>query len=105
MPWARRASVAGVSSAPADNCCVSGLASAHGVDSRARWVKPEKLLERLAAGSFHNVAFADLCRLAEALGFRFDRVRGSHQIYVHPRAPGRINLQDRKGKAKPYQIW
>ncbi len=40
-------------------------------------MKPEKLLERLAAGSLHNVAFADLCRL---------------------------NLQDREGQAKPYQI-
>ncbi|MCH9019704.1 MAG: type II toxin-antitoxin system HicA family toxin [Proteobacteria bacterium] len=68
-------------------------------------MKPEKLLERLAAGSFHNVAFADLCRLAEALGFRLDRVRGSHHLYVHLRAPGRLDLQDRKGKAKPYQIW
>ncbi len=67
-------------------------------------MKPEKLLERLAAGSLHNVAFADLCRLAEALGFRLDRVRGRHHIYVHQELPARLNLQDHKGEAKPYQI-
>ncbi len=67
-------------------------------------MKPEKLLDRLAAGSLRNVAFPDLCRLAEALGFRLDRVRGSHHIYAHQGLPVRLNLQDRKGEAKPYQI-
>ena len=67
-------------------------------------MRPEKLLERLAAGELKNVAFPDLCRLAEALGFRLDRVRGSHHIYEHPGLPVVLNLQDRKGEAKPYQI-
>ena len=67
-------------------------------------MRPEKLLERLAAGKLHNVAFADLCRLAEALGFRLDRVRSSHHIYTHPDIPIRLNLQNRQGQAKPYQI-
>ncbi len=67
-------------------------------------MNPEKLLERLAAGSLHNVTFADLCRLAEALGFRLERVRGSHHIYAHPELSVRLNLQDRHGGAKPYQI-
>lgn len=67
-------------------------------------MRPEKLLERLAAGELHNVAFIDLCRLAEALGFRLERTRGSHRIYGHPGLPACLNLQDRKGKAKPYQI-
>ena len=67
-------------------------------------MRPEKLLERLAGGSLHNVAFADLCRLAEALGFRLDRVRGGHHIYVNRELSVRMNLQDRHGEAKPYQI-
>jgi predicted RNA binding protein YcfA (HicA-like mRNA interferase family) len=29
-----------------------------------------------------NVRFADAQRLAEALGFELDRVRGSHHIYL-----------------------
>ena len=28
----------------------------------------------------------------------------SHHIYVHPEVPELINLQEVKGKAKPYQI-
>ena len=48
--------------------------------------------------------FADLQRLVEAYGFRLDRVRGSHHIYVHPDIPDLVNLQDVKGKAKPYQM-
>lgn len=67
-------------------------------------MKPEKLLERLATGKLRNVAFADLCRLAEALGFRLERVRGSHHVYTHQELPVRLNLQDRHGEAKPYQI-
>ena len=67
-------------------------------------MKPEKLLERLAAGHLDNVAFADFRRLAEAFGFRLERVRGSHQIFGHPQLPAALALQDRKGQAKPYQI-
>ncbi len=70
----------------------------------ARPVRPEKLFERLAAGSFRNVSFSDLCRLTEALGFRLDRARGSHHIYIHRELSIRLNLQDRHGEAKPYQI-
>lgn len=67
-------------------------------------MRPDRLLKRLADGSLRNVAFADLCRLAEALGFRLDRVRGSHHIYLHRHLSVRLNLQDRQGEAKPYQI-
>ena len=67
-------------------------------------MRPEKLLEKLTSGSYHNVAFGDLCRLAEAFGFRLSRVRGSHHIYEHRDVPVRLNLQDWRGQAKPYQI-
>ncbi|MBI3114110.1 MAG: type II toxin-antitoxin system HicA family toxin [Rhodospirillales bacterium] len=49
-------------------------------------------------------AGGELRRLAEALGFRCQRTSGSHHIFGHPRVPARLNLQDRKGQAKPYQI-
>jgi hypothetical protein len=28
----------------------------------------------------------------------------SHHIFTHPDVPGLLNLQERKGKAKPYQV-
>jgi len=37
-------------------------------------------------------------------GFRLDRIIGSHHIYVHPRIPELMNIQDVKGKANPYQV-
>lgn len=51
-----------------------------------------------------NVAFADLCGLAEALGFELRRVSGSHHVFTHPEIPQLINLQSLHGQAKPYQV-
>jgi len=62
-----------------------------------------KLLKKLMSGS-KNVRFAEATAVAEAYGFKLDRVSGSHHIYVHPGIPELINLQNVKGKAKPYQI-
>ena len=62
-----------------------------------------KLLEKVLAGS-HNLRFDDVCHLAEAFGYRLDRVSGSHHIYDHPRADRPLNLQNVRGKAKPYQV-
>ena len=67
-------------------------------------MKPAALLRRLAQGELANVRFADAQRLAEALGFQLDRVRGSHHIYRHPGTGERINLQARGGQAEPYQL-
>ncbi|MGH8917575.1 MAG: type II toxin-antitoxin system HicA family toxin [Actinomycetes bacterium] len=67
-------------------------------------MNPRSLLDRLAHGQLTNVRFADAQRLAEALGFELDRVRGSHHIYRHPGIGQRINLQARGGQAKPYQL-
>lgn len=50
------------------------------------------------------IRFAEMCRLVEAFGFKLDRITGSHQIYVHPNVQELMNLQEVKGKAKPYQI-
>ncbi|MDQ6617933.1 MAG: type II toxin-antitoxin system HicA family toxin [Actinomycetota bacterium] len=67
-------------------------------------MNPRTLLDRLAHGQLTNVRFADAQRLAEALGFELDRVRGSHHIYRHRAIGSRINLQARGGQAKPYQL-
>lgn len=40
----------------------------------------------------------------QAFGFHLSRINGSHHIFVHPEIDELLNLQDVKGKAKPYQI-
>ncbi len=67
-------------------------------------MKPSALLQRLAGGQLANVRFADAQRLAEALGFELDRVRGSHHIFRHAGTGQRLNLQASGGQAKPYQL-
>ncbi|WP_295882903.1 type II toxin-antitoxin system HicA family toxin [uncultured Thiohalocapsa sp.] len=66
-------------------------------------MKKRKLLLKLLSGS-RNVRFSEAVAIAEAFGFRLDRVNGSHHIFVHPKIPELLNLQDLKGKAKPYQV-
>jgi predicted RNA binding protein YcfA (HicA-like mRNA interferase family) len=51
-----------------------------------------------------NVAFGELCALAETPGFELRRVSGSHHVFAHPDIPQLINLQSVRGQAKPYQI-
>ena len=63
-----------------------------------------QLFTRLSAGHLQNVSFSDMRRLARAFGFRQLRVRGSHHIFSHPAITELLNLQDRSGQAKPYQI-
>ena len=63
----------------------------------------KKLLKKILAAA-GNVRFNDMLALVEAFGFRLARVSGSHHIFHHPGIPELVNLQNRKGKAKPYQI-
>lgn len=62
-----------------------------------------QLLRRLLSGS-RNVSFDDLVNLAQGFGLRLARGSGSHHIFRHPEAPARLNLQERHGEAKPYQV-
>ena len=62
-----------------------------------------KLLQKLIAGS-KNIWFNEATTIAKAFGFRLDRISGSHHIFLHPDLPELVNLQEVKGKAKPYQI-
>jgi predicted RNA binding protein YcfA (HicA-like mRNA interferase family) len=66
-------------------------------------VNPRKVLTRILAGS-KDIRFRDLVDLVEPFGFRLNRVSGSHHIFVHPRLPELLNLQEVQGEAKPYQI-
>jgi predicted RNA binding protein YcfA (HicA-like mRNA interferase family) len=63
-----------------------------------------KRLARLARGETANVAFGDLCGLAEQLGFELRRVSGSHHVFGHTEIQELVNLQSVRGQAKPYQL-
>jgi len=62
------------------------------------------LLQKLARGAFQNVAFADAVSLVKSFGFNLARVSGSHHVFVHPKIPEVVNLQEVGGEAKPYQL-
>lgn len=62
----------------------------------------EKLIEKARQGD-SNLRFPELVAIVKSLGYQLARIKGSHQIYT---CEGRImiNLQETKGKAKPYQV-
>jgi hypothetical protein len=71
----------------------------------------EQLLAR-ARRTPAGLAFAEAVTLAQQLGWREVRIRGSHHIFHHPlastitdRYPQPLNLQEGKdGNAKAYQV-
>ncbi len=67
-------------------------------------MKPVRLLARLEKGAMTNVNFTDVQRLVEALGFEELRVSGSHHVYARRGLSEQLNLQERRGQAKPYQL-
>lgn len=66
-------------------------------------MKPAKLLAR-ARGNPAGLRFSELCRLAEAFGFVFQRQKGSHRIYAHEPLREIMNFQEDAGMAKAYQV-
>ena len=62
-----------------------------------------KLLRKILSGS-KNIRFEELTALVEAFGFQLARVTGGHHIYEHQSIQEIVNLQNYKGKAKPYQV-
>ena len=65
---------------------------------------PARLLARILRGDVGNVAFVDLVRLIEALGFREIGGRGSHRVFARTDVVELINLQEERGEAKRYQV-
>jgi len=62
-----------------------------------------KLL-RKALSSPANLRFEEVCLLARAFGFHQSRVSGSHHIFAHAGVRELLNIQEVRGKAKPYQV-
>jgi len=67
-------------------------------------MRPEALLRRLSQGHLQNVRFADAEALMVALGFDLRRSEGSHRIYARDDIAEIVDLQDRRGEAKGYQL-
>jgi predicted RNA binding protein YcfA (HicA-like mRNA interferase family) len=65
--------------------------------------KKQKLLQQVLNNS-KDVSFKDMVSLIEAFGFTLSRINGSHHIFTHPNIPELVNIQNVKGKAKPYQV-
>ena len=51
-----------------------------------------------------DVRFERLCRIIEVFGFKYRGGKGSHKIFVKTGVIELVNIQDVKGKAKPYQV-
>ncbi len=45
-----------------------------------------------------------MVNLVEGFGFKLSRTDGIHHIFTRPDIPELVNLQDVKGRTKPYQI-
>jgi len=64
----------------------------------------EKLLVRILSGtSDKNIAFSDLQKVLERLGFSC-RIKGDHFIYTKDGVEEIINLQPINNQAKAYQV-
>ena len=65
---------------------------------------PKKTLERLLSGQADaNIAFADLVRLLDKLGFG-SRIKGSHHIFYRNGIDEILNLQPKGSQMKSYQV-
>jgi predicted RNA binding protein YcfA (HicA-like mRNA interferase family) len=62
-----------------------------------------KLLARLMENQ-KNVKYSDFITLLKSFGFKHDRTGGSHSIFKNDAIPERVNIQNKNGEAKPYQV-
>jgi hypothetical protein len=70
---------------------------------RYTMTRKQKLLRKILGGT-QNIAFNDMVTLSEAFGFRLSRISGSHHLFEHPSVPEPLNLQNKNGQAKSYQV-
>ena len=65
--------------------------------------KAEKLFDRIKNNP-QNVRFDEICKMAEAFGFKYRGGKGSHKVYSRQGIIEILNFQNVHGMAKPYQI-
>ena len=73
------------------------------IGQKIRMASAKKTFEAVKRGQ-GVVSFRDLKALLTKLGFRLDRVSGSHHIFLHPKVTRPMNIQPMGKDAKPYQI-
>jgi predicted RNA binding protein YcfA (HicA-like mRNA interferase family) len=64
--------------------------------------KHEKLL-KAARNNVDGLSFEEFKTLLRQCNWEFDRQKGSHEIWFSPKR-NRLPIQNRKGKAKGYQV-
>ncbi len=62
----------------------------------------KELFKRISGGNSNNIRFDDFVKLVEGFGYRLERTRGSHHLFVNARIIGFLNIQPRNGDAIPY---
>jgi len=62
-----------------------------------------KLLTKIQ-GNNKNVDYNDFVTLIKAYNFRRTRGAGSHEVYRCDGVAEIVNIQNKNGKAKPYQV-
>jgi hypothetical protein len=66
--------------------------------------KRRKLYDKIVGGgSDANIPFKQTVNMLKHIGFD-ERVSGSHHVFVREGIDEIINLQEVKGKCKPYQV-
>ena len=66
--------------------------------------QPDPILAKILAGTSDTaIPFAQLWQLLNRLGFD-EHIRGGHYIFSKKDIKEILNLQHKKGKAKPYQV-
>ena len=51
-----------------------------------------------------NVNFSNFVTLIKAFNFISTSSKGSHFVYKHDNIPNALNVQNKNGEAKPYQV-
>ena len=66
--------------------------------------KLDKLLKKILSGkSDNNIRFKEICSLLLQLGF-IERIKGSHHIFYKENVEEIINIQEKDGQSKSYQV-
>ena len=65
----------------------------------------KKLYDKVMSGrSDNNIKFTSLRNLIIDLGFEFSHGEGSHEFFYNKEIGEIMNIQDKDGKAKHYQV-
>jgi hypothetical protein len=65
----------------------------------------QRLLRKLQDGHKNNVKYKQFLTLIKHMGFYYSHTTGDHDYFKHPKSTfEQLDLQDKDGEVKPYQI-